>query len=80
MTDAPGVTQRLVESTNVLNTIKSINQEFDPDGTVDIFKITFFCMHSMRHVTPYNQVLQVSFLLVACHRLGFVVPSFLSWH
>ena len=73
--DAPGVTQRLVESTNVLNTIKSINQEFDPDGTVNFFK----SMLRMRHVTPCNQVLQVSFLLVACHRLGFVVPSFLSW-
>ena len=37
MTDAPGVTQRLVESTNVLNTIESIKQEFDPDGTVNVF-------------------------------------------
>ena len=31
-----GVTHRLMESTNVLDTIKTIRQEFDPVGTVII--------------------------------------------
>ena len=36
-----GVTRRLMESTDVLNTVKRIRQEFDPVGTVSTESISY---------------------------------------